>query len=368
MRGSELVGVMIAGSEEESGKPIEYAISAQGIYRSISTSMGGLSVRPLTTLESAINAATQTGGSPLDLAVLRIRQLFDVDAHMRRVKTLPDHHTLSSLTSIQTGNAALTALLKLGSFCSPIGLRNPIDRRPRIILTSLWNKTKRLGEALHQKMSQLSEGQAVARLILALSASLPLSNPRTRATECAKALSFLMEELNIFPLPAQSHLRALVGSVCGRHRLPGPRGVHYGGPREGTSSTSLARSLGRALYAIRTHNFFVHEGVTAKYLGRFLKAYTRYPVIAFDETDIVDRSMRDPMETDVVPRIFVANLDRPYTLQYTKPDDQFYGRVVEFDELNDALESLTMYWRAQRRTEEREGGGSGKTPQRRVVF
>lgn len=60
MRGSELIGVMVAGSEEDPEKPIGYAISAQEVYRSISTSMGGLSVRPLTALENSINANNQT--------------------------------------------------------------------------------------------------------------------------------------------------------------------------------------------------------------------------------------------------------------------------------------------------------------------
>lgn len=359
---------MVAGSEEEPERPIGYAVSALEVYRSISTSMGGLSVRPLTALENSINANNQTGGSQHDLAVLRVRQLFDVDAPVRRIKMLSDHHTLSLLANIQTGNAALTALLRLGFFCAKIELGFPNTQKSRLTTTPSWNKTKRVGKALHQKISQLSEGQAVTQLILALSASLPLTKTHTRASECAKALSVLMEELNITPLPAPSHLRALVGSVCDRHELPGPLGVHYGGFKESTSPANLARSLGRALYAIRTHNFFVHEGVTAKYLRKFLHAYTRYPVIAYDEKDIEDHWTTGLMETDVVPRIFVSKYDRPYTMQHTKSDDQFYGRVVEFDELNDALESLTMYWRAQRRTEEREGGGSDKTPQRRVVF
>lgn len=211
-----------------------------------------------------------------------------------------------------------------------------------------WNRIKRIGEWLHQKMSQLSEGLAVTHLILALSASLPLSETRARTRECARTLSVLMEELNITPLPAQSHLRALVESVRHRYDLPGPLDVHYGGPKEATSPTNLARSLGRAMYAIRTHNFFVHEGVTARYLRKFIRAYTRYPVIAFDEKDSADRWTRDLMEVDIVPRIFVAELDRPYSPQNTKSNDSLYGTVVEFAELNDALESLTISGKAQR--------------------
>jgi hypothetical protein len=350
MRGSELIGVMVAGSEEDPKRPIGYAISAQEVYRSISTSMGGLSVRPLTALENAINATSQTGGSSRNLVVLRIRQLFDVNASVRRVETLPDQHALSSVTNVQTGNAALTAILKLGFFCSPIRLYIQTTRRPHLIPTPLWNRTKRIGEALHQKMSQLSEGQVVTRLILALSASVPQSETHARASECARALAVLMEELKITPMPSQSHLQALVGSVCRRHTLPRHLDVHYGEPKEANSPINLARSLARVLYAIRTHNSFVHEGVMVRYLSKFILAYTRYPVIAFDE--MTDRWTKDLTETNVAPRIFVAKFDRPYTLQYKNSNDRFYGRVVEYDKLNDALESLTMYWRAQRRTEE----------------
>jgi len=356
MRGSELVGVMIAGSEEDSKKPIGYAISAQELYRSISTSMGGLSVRPLTVLENAINEAHQTGRSQLDLAVLRIRQLFDLDAPVRRIKMLPDHHTLSLLANIQAGNAVLTALLKLGFFYSSLGLDFATDRRPHLTISPLWNTTKRIGEMLHQKLSQLNEGLAVTHLILALSASLPLSKALAGTRECAKALSVLMEELSIFPLPAQNYLMVLVGSVHRHYALPEPLNVHYGGPKEATSPTSLARSLGRALYAIRTGNFFVHEGVTARYLRKFILKYTRYPVIAvgdnFDK-NIADHLMTSLTNTDVVPRIFIAKSDRPHTTQNIKSIDPLYGQVVEFDELNDVLERLTSDRIAQRRAASR---------------
>lgn len=226
MRGSELVGVMIAGNEEDPVWHLGYAISAQEIYRSISTSLGGLSVRPLTALENAINSTNRTGGLPPDLAVLRVRQLFDVDTPARRITTLCGHHTLSSLVNIQTGNPALTALLKLGFFCSSIELDFPTTRRHHLTLTPSWTSAKRIGEMLHHRMSQFSEGLAVIHLILALSASLPLTESDTRASECARALSVLMEELNISPLPAQGHLRALVGSVCNHHTLPKPFNFH----------------------------------------------------------------------------------------------------------------------------------------------
>ncbi|GAB7333594.1 hypothetical protein MBLNU13_g05164t1 [Cladosporium sp. NU13] len=348
MRGSELIGVMVAGSEEEPERPLGYAISAQEVYRSISTSMGGISVRPLTDLENAINANNQTGGSQLDLAVLRARQLFDVDAPVRRIKILSDHHTLSSLAYIQTGNAALTALLMLGFFCAMIQLDFPTTQRSHLTRTPSWSTTKRIGEMLHQKMSQLDEGLAVTHLILALSASLPLSEMPARTRECAKALSVLMKELNISPSPAQPHLQALVESVCNRHNLPKALDVHYGGPKEATSSTALAGSLARALYAIRTENFFVHEGVTAKYLRKFLLAYTRYPVIAVGEKDFAEDLSSSWMKLEAVPRIFVAKPDRLYNPQKSDSSGSYYGHVVEFDELDNVLKRSMMYWKPQR--------------------
>jgi hypothetical protein len=351
MRGSELIGVMIAGNEEDPMRHLGYAISAQEIYRSISTSLGGLSVRPLTALENAINSTNQTGGSQHDLAVLRIRQLFDVDASARRIKILPDQ-MLSLLANMQTGNAAVTALLKLGFFYSSLGLDLPADRRPHLIVPPLWNTTKRIGEMLRQKLSQLNEGLAVTHLILAFSASLPLSTIWVATRECAKALSVLMEELFIFPLPAQDHLMALVGSINRHYTMPEPLDVHYGGPKEATSPTSLARSLGRALYAIRTDSFFVHEGVTARYLGKFITTYTRYPVVAVHDnfdTNIADDLTISLMKTEVVPRIFIVKSDRPQTTRNAKSSDPMYGQVVEFDELNDVLERLTSDRTAERR-------------------
>ena len=148
MRGSELIGVMVAGSEEDPERPIGYAISAQEVYRSISTSMGGLSVRPLAALENSINANNQTGGSQRNLAVLSVRQLFDVDTPVRHIKTLSYHHTLSLVTNIQTGNAALTALLRLGFFCAKIELDFTTTQKSRLTTTPSWNRAKRVGEWL----------------------------------------------------------------------------------------------------------------------------------------------------------------------------------------------------------------------------
>lgn len=80
MRGSELIGVMIARSEESFETHVGNAVGAQEIYRSISTSMGGVSVRPLTAPENAVNAHSRvkpTTESLHRLAVLRVSQLFD---------------------------------------------------------------------------------------------------------------------------------------------------------------------------------------------------------------------------------------------------------------------------------------------------
>lgn len=341
MRGSELIGVMVAGSEEDPERPIGYAISAQEVYRSISTSMGGLSVRPLTALETSIKANNQTGGPQRDLAVLRVRQLFDVDAPVRHIKTLSNHHTLSLVTNIQTGNAALTALLRLGFFCAKIELDFTTTQKSRLTTTPSWNRAKRVGEWLHQKMLQLSEGLAVTHLILALSASLPLSETRARTKECARALSVLMEELSTSPSPAQSHLQALVESVCNRHKLPKTLDVQYGGSKEATSSTALAISLARAMYAVRTDNFFIHHGVSGRYLRKFLLAYTRYPVIAVGEKDFAEDLSKAWMNRGLVPRIFVARPGMPSITPDTKSNASFFGRVVEFDELNDGLEKMS---------------------------
>lgn len=261
---------MIAGSEEEPEWPIGYAISVHELFRSISASMSSLSVRPLTALENAINAKRQTGGSHQSLVSLRIRQLFDADAPVRRVKILHDHHKLSSLASIQTGNAALTALLRLGFFCSAIMLESPIFRRLHLTLTPWWNRTERIGEMLHQQLSQFSEGLAVTRLILALSVRLPLLEGLAPANACAKALSVLMEELKISPIPAETHLRALVVSVRNHYKLPNPEYDYYSGQRKATLPISLAGSLARALYAIRTDNFFIQESANAEYLKWFM--------------------------------------------------------------------------------------------------
>ena len=352
MRGSELVGVMIAGSEEDPEWPIGYAISAHELFRSISASMGGLSVRPLTALENAINAKSQTDASQHDLVLLRIRQLFDTDAPVRRIKILHDHHKLSSLASIQTGNAAMTALLKLGFFCSAIRLQFPITRTTRrfhLTLTPWWNRTERIGEMLHQQLSQLSEGLAVTRLILALSASLSLLEGLAPANACAKALSVLMEELKISPIPAETYLRALVMSVCSHHKLPEPFFIPYSKRQSATLPIDFARSLARALYAICTDNFFVHEGVRGKTLESFIIAYTRYPVIAVDGKKIAGLPDDSPVMIGVEPRIFLSYLDSARVPQDTKSNDSFYGRVLEFDELNEALKNSSTYWKADQR-------------------
>jgi hypothetical protein len=211
-------------------------------------------------------------------------------------------------------------------------------------------------------MSQFSEGLTITRLILALLASLPLPKTYVRASECASALSVHMEELRISPVPAQTHLRALVVSVSSRHKLPRRLDVHYGGPKEATSPINLAGSLARALYAIQTENFYIHEGVTAKYLKKFVVAYTRYPVIAVDEKNVASLVNDSLVTSGVVPRIFVANLDSPHVPQNVKSNDSFYGRVVQSDELNEALESSTTHWKAEERAATRGEEGPGKTP------
>lgn len=339
MRGDQLVGVMIAGSEEDPERPIGYAISAQEVYRSISTSMGGLPVRLPTALENAINAVNpRASGCQRDLTALLVRQLFDVAAPAGRIESVSGHPKLDALANIQTGNAALTALLKLGFFCSSIGMDFATFRRHRLTFTPFRSKAKRVGEMLYQEMTQLSEGQAVTHLIIALSARLPWSDtPASRASECARLLSVLMDELQISPLPAHTYLSALVESTCDRYTSPSladypPLGFQTG--------TYLARSLGRAMYAIRTDAFFVHKGRPARILEEFMNAYSHHPVVTVDgnfQAHVLSSALR---KKALVPRIYIARPHEMSSIQERAPSyDTFYGNVVESEELNDLLEN-----------------------------
>jgi hypothetical protein len=155
-----------------------------------------------------------------------------------------------------------------------------------------------------------------------------------------------MEGLKISPAPSQTHLQALVVSVCNHYKLPKPLNVHYGGQKVTTSPIYLAASLARALYAIRTDNFFVNEGVTGKYLKKFIIAYTRYPAIAVDGKNVAGLVNDTPVINSIEPRIFLANLDSARVPQDTRWKGSFLGIVVEFDELEEALEIYAAYWRA----------------------
>lgn len=74
---------------------------------------------------------------------------------------------------------------------------------------------------------------------------------------------------------------------------------------------------------------------------------TRYPVITVDGMSLVDSSfMNRRMVNGVIPRIFIARSDRSNILQDLEYNDMFYGRAVEFDELNEVLERSTAYWEA----------------------
>jgi hypothetical protein len=95
----------------------------------------------------------------------------------------------------------------------------------------------------------------------------------------------------------------------------------------------------------------------ARDLRRFLLAFTRYAVIAVDGGVVEDHLRSTLMKTDVVPRIFITEPDWPYTTRNTILSDPFYGDVVEFNELNDVLESSVMYWKAQRRIANQERTG-----------
>jgi hypothetical protein len=350
MQDNELVGVVIAGSEEHPGRPVGYAISAQEVYRSISTSMGGLSVRSLTALENAINARSVTSLLGRHrLAVRCIRQLFDADAPVGRIKTLPNHYTLRSLTTnLHTSNDTLTALLTLGFFCLSLrlhvgGLHVGRPRRLLFTRTPFPRNTKRTGEKLYKEMIQLSEGQEVAQLIVMLSTILPRSATRAaRATQCSRLLLALMDELNISPLPAGSQLQALVESTFDRSTLSQP----VDSIDEPTLSIRLARSLGRAMFAIRTHNFFVYEGLPARHLEIFLNTYSYYPVIVVHE-DFKEVDLVGPLiYKETVPRIYLKwNSTLPTDRKGSSTEetksryDSDYGDMVEFEDLDDLLET-----------------------------
>jgi hypothetical protein len=217
MRGDELVGVIIGGSEEDPDSPIGYAISADEVCRNISQSMGGLSVRLLTSLENEILAQTATphGTRLQKLAALRIRQLFDPDAHVGTIET-PLSRQPNASVDAKTGNAALAAFLELGTFCSTLLLRPSLVKRYRDKPKLYQSKTERAGRSLYRELLQYKEGQFIVLLVVALS-GLSRALRHIRVSRSASMLSIIMTELRISPLPAPDCTRAVVKSVLDQY-------------------------------------------------------------------------------------------------------------------------------------------------------
>lgn len=121
MRGDELVGVIIAGDEDDPTDPVGYAISAQEIYRNISRSTNGLPVRQLTALENKILAHKAMYGDsrPSVLAALQVRRLFSATDNVGSIKSRLNQPSLTGGDS-GIGNANLTAFLRLGRACSSL--------------------------------------------------------------------------------------------------------------------------------------------------------------------------------------------------------------------------------------------------------
>jgi hypothetical protein len=358
MRGDELVGVIIGGSEEDPDSPIGYAISADEVCRNISQSMGGLSVRLLTSLENEILAQTATphGTRLQKLAALRIRQLFDPDAHVGTIET-PLSRQPNASVDAKTGNAALAAFLELGTFCSTLLLRPSLVKRYRDKPKLYQSKTERAGRSLYRELLQYKEGQFIVLLVVALS-GLSRALRHIRVSRSASMLSIIMTELRISPLPAPDCTRAVVKSVLDQYESTHSAGEMVSGQTDledyairpmlnmpylmTWSRYSLARSLGRTLYALHTNRFFFHAGRSAKKLETFLGIYTDCVVVAFDEQFSLDEDVKHALTaaleiTGLVPRIFLAQIDQWHV---NSRFNTYYGDVVACDQLSELLERM----------------------------
>jgi hypothetical protein len=358
MRGSKLVGVMIGGSEEDPNDPIGYAISADEVYRNISRSMGGVTVRQLTYMENLILARTATENVrlPYQLVALRIRQLFSPNERVGTIVT-PLSHQPNASADGKTDNAALASFLELGTFCSAFSLRPSLAKRYRAKPTFYWKQTERAGRSLCRKILQYKEGQLAILLVIALSGAIQGSK-HFRVSRSASMLSVIMTELRISPLPALDRIRAVVNSALGRYK-PVPPAHRIDLIRMGLSESarhpilgmlypmlheeeySLARSLGRTLYALSTNDFFSHAGEPAQNLGKFLAIHTAYPVVMFDEYFPFGQNSEQSLDhalriLGTAPRIFIANVHHLLQSRF----HPYYGDVVSCDELSELLESM----------------------------
>lgn len=340
MRDDELVGVIIAGSEEDPYCPIGYAISAKEVYRNISRSMGGLPVRLLTATENKILSKKASGRDiPPGLIALYVSLLLSAKVHVGSIKP-PTSQLPPEVRDIQTGNATLTALLRLGKVCSSLHSARSVDRwRPSRKSTAidrlLRKPVEQNGEWLYSELLQYKEGANAVLLILALSGT--WSDPEGLTF----AILEIMDELNISPSPAYDHLLNLICVTCGRLKTfswvhDSTRGYN---PR-------LARSLGRIIFALYTDRFFVHTGDHVLRLASFFDSCYENPVLVVGYLGEVDEYNRRSLlgynkKIAHVPRIFLAETDVRVDGKKVKRSTSLYGDVVEYDELNDLLKGLT---------------------------
>jgi hypothetical protein len=367
MRGDELIGVIIAGSEEDPNHPVGYAISADEVYRNISTSMGGLPVRPLTATENDILALeARSGDSQLDrLAALHVRLLFSATAHVGSIQSTLSQ-ALPGISDIQTSDAKLTAFLKLGRFCSSLHSRlltspqslfefesnPPRSQMPAEkglnVIHQLFRRpnehnapAERRGAAMYRELRQYKEGTDVILLTVALLGT-------WRAPDVALILSDIMAELNIFPLPTLDHIGALVDNVHHETRsLPSP------GYRDPTMMyrSFHAKSLARILCALHKSCFFVQTSIFAIELAEWVLAHYHNPVLFVTRhMNIVDTARLEPASMDPswsfagvmrLPRIFLAEPG----VKIDGKDVRFglnapHGEVVEYGRLNELLMDL----------------------------
>ena len=370
MRGEQLVGVIIAGDEENPTDPIGYAISAEEVYRSISRSMNGMPVRQLTTLENETLAHKAVFGDsqPTVLADLYVHQLFSATAYVGTIQTPLSQSSLTT-NDLQTDNAALTAFLKLGRICSSLK-RGPTLRNLRLktsdsmvlgsgsfarnvlhmTQSSSRGRFKRDGEALCERLMQYNEGLAVVSLVVALSELCPTHQTAKALpdTGAVTMLSALMQELRISPLPTPRHTEVLVQAVRKHSTLRAPVDSPVLPVLSRENRVWLARSLARMMFALHTGRFFVHGGRPASTLSAFVGAFydERVHVVTEDMSQTFGSAVRSAKTyntevTYIVPRVFVVDLQtRLGESEACSRYNPFYGDVVEFTELNDLLNNM----------------------------
>jgi hypothetical protein len=367
-RGDELVGVIIAGDEDNPTDPVGFAISAKEIYRNISRSMNGLPVRQLTTLENKILAHKAMYGDsrPSVLAALHVRQLFSAMDNVGNIRNPLNEPPLTS-NDWRIGNTDVTAFLRLGAICSSLRPGPALEEaRPRIAdsmapksggsergifrwtKSSSQNTSKQSEDSLYWQLLQSDEGLAVIRLMLALctfSLTSRTAQP-TPNTAAAPMLFALMRELNISPLPSPHDVEVLVRSVRRHSILPIRAWIDL----DQQKAVWLARFLARMIFALHTGRFFVFGGSFPSMLEKFVSAYYDEDVrIVTEDMERVEVNSTGSAEVYCtgrafrVPRIFRLGPDRQTPDKQTSPKyNPILGDVVEYAELNDLLNNMKI--------------------------